>query len=740
MFVYSPHNSELFCGNDGGIYMSDDHGETWNDLSDGLEILQSYRIGVSQTESDMVISGNQDNGTFLYRDNIWNGVYGGDGMECIIDYTNPDIIYSSVYYGNIYKSMDGGLSYRPVKPSPDLSGAWITPYIMSRNYHNKLYIGYDQIYKTVDGGSKWVIVSDFTGGNLAVIRIAPSNENYLYASDWNNIWKTSDGGKNWTKINNNLPVVVITDIAISGTDPNKIWISASGYDDNEKVFYSMNGGNSWINFSQGLPNVPANCLLYHEGSNQQLYVGTDIGIFHRNATMNSWEDFSGNLPNVIVNELEFQENDNTLFAGTYGRGIWRVNLPDTFKVSPTAIEVNISEACLNGELMFTLKSDVDEFDSIQWDFGPDAFVSDESNEDTMLVRFGSIGKKDITITTYPGGIHRSEIYYEFINVVESIEFEVFPGELYNCDSDSTEIYITGNYELLFSPSDWVNQTSQNTAFVELHPGTLTITAAHGSCINSYNLDIIDIPDDICAALTIYEGVNGPFSNSCATPQADEPVPPEGTGNYGGCFSQSGWCQSEARIDNSVWFRFEYPDNIPGMSIETEGFDNQIAVYKANSCQDLLDGNYILLAANDDFQSNADYAATITNLAGAEAGDNLWLQVDGSYGGATGTFKITLNHFTISNSQDIMPLPGGDNIKVYPNPTDGNFIIEINGSLNREISIEVLDISGNIISSYFIGNALSPITTEVDMKESAPGMYLVKITSRNNTIVRKVFVH
>lgn len=739
MLVYSPLNNRLYCGNDGGVYVSNDDGTSWTDISDELEILQSYKIGVSQSESDMLLAGNQDNGTFLFKEGTWNEVYGADGMECIIDPDDPDILYSSVYFGSIFKSVDGGLSFRPIKPSPALSGAWVTPYVMSKSYSKKILIGYDQVYQTVDGGSSWEVISDSLSDNLTIVRIAPSNEKYIYVSDWNNIWKTANNGEQWIEIGTGLPQIAITDISISETDPNKIWISASGYDENEKVFYSSDGGESWLNYSEGLPNVPANCILYQNGSNHQLYLGTDLGIYHRNASMNQWEEFSGNLPNVIVTELEIQENDKTLFAGTYGRGVWKLAMTDTFQINANAIKVNITEACLNTDIMFTLQSSIEDFDSIRWDFGEDAYLSDETNRDTMYISYTSTGYKDVSITTYKEGEARHETYYKFINVVDNIEFEVFPNQLFSCSGESEEIYITGNYSLSFDPAELVTQTSLNTALVEIQEEPITVYASHGSCISSFELETGGSPDDICGAKMIDFGENGPFSNACGTPQANEPVPPEGFGGSGGCFSQSGWCQGEARIDNSVWFKFVVPENIADISVETDGFDNQIAVYKANSCQDLLTGNYILLAANDDFAGQTDYSATISDLTGFETGDTLWLQVDGSFGGATGTFTIQLNDYSITGIEDIPFVQDKSNVLIFPNPSDGNFKVQIVNPADDKVKIELLDVSGKILWDRHYKNLVAPFSAEVNLNESKKGMYVVRITTNKEVMIRKIIL-
>jgi len=88
------------------------------------------------------------------------------------------------------------------------------------------------------------------------------------------------------------------------------------------VYVSNDAGVTWTNYSTGLPNLPVNCIVYQNGSNDALYVGTDVGIYYRNNAMSSWQPFFNGLPNVIVNELEIQYSSGKIRAATYGRGLW----------------------------------------------------------------------------------------------------------------------------------------------------------------------------------------------------------------------------------------------------------------------------------------------------------------------------------------------------------------------------------------------------------------------------------
>ncbi|MCD8564738.1 MAG: T9SS type A sorting domain-containing protein [Burkholderiaceae bacterium] len=96
----------------------------------------------------------------------------------------------------------------------------------------------------------------------------------------------------------------------------------SGFTANYKVFATIDGGNSWINLSSGLPNLPANTIVYENNSPDGIYLGMDVGVYYRDTIINQWIPFMLNLPNVIVKELEIFYAGNKIRAATYGRGIW----------------------------------------------------------------------------------------------------------------------------------------------------------------------------------------------------------------------------------------------------------------------------------------------------------------------------------------------------------------------------------------------------------------------------------
>ncbi|HUM47037.1 MAG TPA: hypothetical protein PLD84_08915, partial [Chitinophagales bacterium] len=181
----------IFSGNDGGFFKSTNQGTTWSDLSGGLRIAQIYRLSSSATNPSIVYSGWQDNGSNRWDGTGYTQVYGADGMESLVDYTNSNIVFIETQYGSIYKSTNGGASFSFVAPS---SGAWVTSYIMDPVDHNKMYAGYTTLYKSTNNGSNWSVLGSnlYAGNYCTAIAVAPSNTNYIYTSSLGLMKKTTN--------------------------------------------------------------------------------------------------------------------------------------------------------------------------------------------------------------------------------------------------------------------------------------------------------------------------------------------------------------------------------------------------------------------------------------------------------------------------------------------------------------------------------------------------------------------
>jgi len=354
------------------------------ELNNGLGISTVYNFGSSPLDPYQILTGYQDCGISYLKDGIWRAQQNPtDGFQCLMDATDIDLMYCTIYHpsnGSIYRS-----TYDNQDPTwqnimhgqePINETSWFGASLVADPENSKtLFQARINLWKVDDASTAnlfdWYKITDVSsltselwGRNNCVVyalEIALSNADCIYftgvkvdnwATDFDatRVFKTSNGGgtnvNDWTDITpptpgNSLGTYFITDVAVSSSDPDKIWISYSGYLQDYKVkFYN---GNTWIDFKDGLPNIPVNCIIYVIGSNDALFVGTDVGVYYRDATMTQWESFMTNLPRVKVSWLELNYTNQKLRAGTFGRGLWETDIPsinkkiDAFSIT-TAVE------------------------------------------------------------------------------------------------------------------------------------------------------------------------------------------------------------------------------------------------------------------------------------------------------------------------------------------------------------------------------------------------------------------
>jgi len=336
------YGDTLYCGSDGGIFYTADHGNSWVDLSTGLGIAQFYRMGSCESEPYTIAAGAQDIGSNIMKNGQWTHVYGADGMETIIDNFNTQTIYISYQGGGIMKSTDGGINFFDARPNDSIKGSWVTPYVMTPDYNQVLFAGFQDIYKTTDGAASWVQLSNnlTNGFNIDRLAVAPSNSNYIYASEDEYLYVSVDGGSGWTTYNP-MPEMYITGIAVDPYNPSRVWLTLNSYY-GDKVLYSDNAGSTFTDITGNLTSMGFNCIAYQKNANDGLYLGTETGVFYKNSAMPDWIPYNFDLPNVKVYELEINYATGMIRAATYGRGLWEGPLYNCIGITENEPSLNFN--------------------------------------------------------------------------------------------------------------------------------------------------------------------------------------------------------------------------------------------------------------------------------------------------------------------------------------------------------------------------------------------------------------
>lgn len=357
--TYNPVDGKLYVGSDGGVSVSSDNGQTFTNIWDGLQIMQFYRIAGVDSNPNLIIGGTQDNGTNVYSGspNIQH-IYGADGMDCVIDYNNNNNMYFAFQGGGFRKSTNGGNTSFSIKPSGS-NGAWVTPYAMDATDPTIIYGGFSDVYRSDNGGSSWSNLGSDGRGALAIGTDDPAR---IYAANGSSIQMSANTGGSWTTINGPWPGLTITFIAVDPNDAQRVWITLGGYTAGQKVYESTNAGVSWTNISGSLPNIPALSVAHQDTGGtpmDAIYVGMDVGVYYQ-SDVTPWQLHEVGLPNTPIYDLEINETNQTIVAGTFGRGLWEAplfgvsscdliisNVTSTATSCPTSTDgtVNITASC-----------------------------------------------------------------------------------------------------------------------------------------------------------------------------------------------------------------------------------------------------------------------------------------------------------------------------------------------------------------------------------------------------------
>ncbi|TRZ75029.1 MAG: hypothetical protein D4R97_03230, partial [Bacteroidetes bacterium] len=257
---FSPVSGDLYACNDGGLWTTSNGGATWPFRTETMTIGQIYKLGVAQTIKDKVINGFQDNGTYTYTATGWLATGGGDGMECAIDYTIASYTYYTVYYGDIYRRYNNGseahIAGNGVNGITE-SGAWVTPFILSKSNHKSMFVGYKNVWRAnnvLPGGSiSFVKISNNLAGSnsndMAVLEHSVADSNILYAARGDNKLFRSDNclaaSPSWTNLTGFLPAsITATSLAAHPVNPNIVYMTAG-----TKVYKSSTKGASWTDIT-----------------------------------------------------------------------------------------------------------------------------------------------------------------------------------------------------------------------------------------------------------------------------------------------------------------------------------------------------------------------------------------------------------------------------------------------------------------------------------------------------------
>jgi len=358
MWIDPAHPRHIINGNDGGLNLSYDAGQTWQKLN-YVPVGQFYAVNVDMAEPYYIYGGLQDNGTYKGSSRSvpnesapWERVSGGDGFYIQIapDFTT----YAGSQFGH-YSRIDADGGWKRVRPDaprmnePAQRFNWQTPILLSSHSPNVLYYGSNRLFRSLDRGENLrpispVLTCPDKSGNVpygTITTVAESHQTFgvIYVgTDDGRIHMTPDGGFSWQEIGNYLPSGLwCSRLECSHHTDGVVYMSLNGYrrDDFRTYLYqSRDFGQTWVPIKGNLPDESVNVIREDPLNPHILYIGTDVGVFVSIDQGQSWEVLQTGMPMSPAHDLVIHPRDRDLVVGTHGRSIYVMDVEPIQTLTP----------------------------------------------------------------------------------------------------------------------------------------------------------------------------------------------------------------------------------------------------------------------------------------------------------------------------------------------------------------------------------------------------------------------
>lgn len=415
----APSNNDIvYAASAYAFYRSDDGGTTWTGHRGGTAVSPTswgpngiragvpIEITIDKTNPDILYAANYGGGIFKSIDGAktWQVLgtgYSGATIHKIAPDSQNAAAFLTIGRSGPFKTLDSGSNYDGLFYKDADNAEWYSTAVHPTN-SNTMFISDEHegiILKSTTGGLNWTEKFNQPTANASVfnqrhgakeIVISKSNPNTMYAgyayqfffSDTENttfpnsfgVYKSTDGGETWNQsgttgiASTNLN---ITALAVNSTNESAVYIGLRG----DGLFHSTNGGLSWVNIGQGIPDQTIhgialannNLIIYAATKSKGVYKSLDnganwtqilsetntstdfptkllmsiavnptnknniaVGDLHTGVYMTTdggqnWTNIVQGLTNKAITSLAFSSDGKTLFGGTKGAGVFSYN-------------------------------------------------------------------------------------------------------------------------------------------------------------------------------------------------------------------------------------------------------------------------------------------------------------------------------------------------------------------------------------------------------------------------------
>ncbi len=344
--------------NDGGVAVSDDAADTFLQTGSGgfsgggLGSFNSSQFyGVDKAPGiSRYVGGTQDNSSWVSpedpdEESTWVRAPSGDGFQAAWNYGDVNKIIESSQFNNFFRSLDGGLTWNFIGNFGDAgNGPFYTKIANSKQDPDLIFVlGPSGVWRSDNFADSWTLTSMPAGYNgtssFSHVEISVADPQIVWTAQsmtaFSPVFVSDDGGLSFeaTPVFPDVPLGRISGIATHPTEPHTAYVLFS-FAETAKILRTTDLGQTWEDISgfgtgtvstNGFPDVAVYSLVVQPDKTENLFVGTEIGLFFSVDNGATWQVDESGLPATAVFEMTIV--DDEVVAATHGRGVWTYTYP-----------------------------------------------------------------------------------------------------------------------------------------------------------------------------------------------------------------------------------------------------------------------------------------------------------------------------------------------------------------------------------------------------------------------------
>jgi PKD repeat protein len=682
--VFDPYYpNEVFLSCDGGIWSSIDTLRTiWRARNAGLGTWQIYHSGQHPLFRDVYAIGTQDGGLYIYHNNRWTYLDGGD--ELSLEYFSYLPGYDLWRPWDSYRAAISDTAAIHDVSFNDPIGQTNSPMAFWPNLKTLAVYGKDTVYRSTNIDAtkpNWTSILNSSYG-IQDIKFCAADSNVLYVLTNKDTIYRSDNAQaaspTFIKLRAPDATAYQAFLATSKSNPDIVYMTSQW-----KIYMSKDKGATWQNISSNLPSGSGYIqTVVHDdySANERLFVMLNSSVYYKDSTTTTWSITTGLESVATARDLSIY-NDGTsggvLRVSTFGRGVWECPIYTNLTPIITGLTADQRYICPGDTVHFSANY-YGQPNFIQWSF-PGGTPSSSTSPDPVVV-YSAAGTYDVQLI-----------------IGNSSGSDTITRSSYISANSSGATVLSEKFEEgFFPPVNWLLSSTNSTWSCHATDSAGGYSASrHSAMFDNYDYDAAGKHDKLITA----------------------PM------------NLSGKADASVTFDISYQYTVGYHDSLL-IQASTDCGDTWTPLYVKDASQLATAYAYPTLTTGVPFFiPNASNWRTDTVSLKAYVGKTVLLSFENIGHGGSSLYLDNIN--LTAKGVDVTAVNNNSpEIALYPNPTTGIVYINAEDIAGSQVTINFYNMLGELVSHQIIPVINGSLHSTLSLASLQAGVYQVRIQGDN----------